>query len=1128
MKTAVCTIVSKNYLHFARTLMDSAAKVHPDWEPWVLLVDRVDGRFDPAGERFSVLEISDLPIPEKRRMLFRYSILELNTAAKPWLASWLFEARGYDRVVYLDPDISIYSPLEDVVSLWDAGALAVLTPHLTGRIRDELHPAERDILVAGTYNLGFIALARQEGLAGLLEYWSEKSVTEFAVDIEKGLFTDQKWIDLVPGLFPGVRVLRHEGYNVAYWNLPHRRVAAGDPPLVNGVPLVFFHFSGLDPANPERFSKHQNRYTLADLGDARPVVLDYCRRVLGNGYESCRHWPYAFGSFEDGSPVLEPMRRFYRGSPEMQAEAGENPFAPGALDFNRAAIPGDERLPPVTRMMKALWDVRSDLRTAFPDLDRGSRAGFARWFLESGLAEQKLPASFAEPLEEFLRRPQAAVAGAGDAPEPDQPAPPPAPPVARRIPLWARIWRAWHNALWALSADALPVGPSDSSDGGFRGFHVQSAIELEQGLAWMAPQAEVVLRDVDGGSITVEGCFSPDYLRAAGQAGTIALTFELGWLRIGTLRLSAGGPFEKTLRLPRWKRKHAILRIRSSGWFVPAEAGSSGDQRKLAVQIRRITCNGLEVVGFSRTDSSFDLPHSSRRMAPDLSGFYERNSDDTKHGTAWMAPRAAVRLPLARPGSVVAVSGVFHPDFLRRAGAGGRLLLRAAFDGTTLGSTTLEQAGPFRFEMRVPEETPRTRALLTLECNKAFVPVKMGLNPDTRTLAIRLSKVEVDGTAVLDFAREGTPFLAPKSEVPALGLNVVGYARNQSGIGQSVRLAAESSRAASLRHQLLDFRESFEPGRPGGWPPRLHEVNLFHVNADQVMVVYNLLGRSFFAGRYNVGTWHWELPELPEIWHDAFEPFQEIWAPSRFVMDALAKVSPIPVVHMPHGIGFRTTPGVSRADFGLPEGKFLVLVMYDVLSFQERKNPEAAVEAYRRAFDGREDVALVLKTMNSDSNPEGRARLSDRIAGIPGVHVIDRMLSHQQVHDLESLVDAYLSLHRSEGWGMNAAESMFLGKPVVATGWSGNMDFMSARNSCPVDFRLVELDRDIGPYPKGQQWAEPDVDHAAAFLRRLVDEPGYAERLGREAKATMNTGFSFDAAGRRMADRLAIIERLSA
>ena len=134
-------------------------------------------------------------------------------------------------------------------------------------------------------------------------------------------------------------------------------------------------------------------------------------------------------------------------------------------------------------------------------------------------------------------------------------------------------------------------------------------------------------------------------------------------------------------------------------------------------------------------------------------------------------------------------------------------------------------------------------------------------------------------------------------------------------------------------------------------------------------------------------------------------------------------------------------------------------------------------------------------------------------------------MSHQQAIDLHAVCDAYVSLHRSEGFGLNIAEAMLLGKPVVATAWSGNADFMHTGNSCPVNYTLVRLDRDFGPYRQGNRWADPDLDHAASYMRRLVDDDAFRRQIGACATATIAADYSYEAIGRRYLRRLAVIDR---
>jgi glycosyltransferase involved in cell wall biosynthesis len=301
--------------------------------------------------------------------------------------------------------------------------------------------------------------------------------------------------------------------------------------------------------------------------------------------------------------------------------------------------------------------------------------------------------------------------------------------------------------------------------------------------------------------------------------------------------------------------------------------------------------------------------------------------------------------------------------------------------------------------------------------------------------------------------------------------------------------------------------------------------NVFHVNADQMPLAYDYLGGAFFTGRYNIGYWHWELPVFPKEWLGSYDYVDEVWVPTKFVLDALVPTSPKPVVQIPHGIAFNASATASRTRFGLPRDRFVFLMMYDMFSHQARKNPESAIRAFAKAFRPPSPAALVVKVMNADKRNQAYTALRQILAEIPDVIVLDRILSRQEVYDLESVCDSFISLHRSEGFGLGLAESMYLGKPVIGTNWSGNVDFMDHANSCLVDYELVEITEDHGPYRRGQHWAEPDVDHAAWYMRRLVEDREFRARLASAGRETIVRKFSAAAVGQQYRKRLDFIRR---
>jgi glycosyltransferase involved in cell wall biosynthesis len=352
-------------------------------------------------------------------------------------------------------------------------------------------------------------------------------------------------------------------------------------------------------------------------------------------------------------------------------------------------------------------------------------------------------------------------------------------------------------------------------------------------------------------------------------------------------------------------------------------------------------------------------------------------------------------------------------------------------------------------------------------------------------------------------------------------LNVVGYLARETGVGESARLCQRSCEAAELESHLIDVDATPELAQA------IYRASIYHVNADQLPEVHDQLRPLFDASAYNIGCWHWEMPELPDAWIASADPLHEIWAPSAFVQSAISRKVTIPVVHMPHGVAVTDIEACSPEELGVPPGRFTFLFMFDLGSVVQRKNPLAAAEAFRRAFPRPASAALLIKAGGAESHRQEYAALEEHLRGLPDVYLSDRMLSRPRVNGLLAACDGVVSLHRSEGFGLILAEAMALGKPVVATGWSGNMDFMNSGNSCPVGYELVTLDRTYCPYQAGEQWAEPDAGHAAHLMKRLVEDPAFRTQIGERARHTMRSRFSPEAAGRRYRHRLAFLGLLN-
>ena len=850
-RTTVFTIVSRNYLHFALNLMDSVGRFLPGTRRAIVLCDAADG-LPAMPEGIELLRIDQLGIAALDRMTVQYTILELNTAIKPFVFAHLFGREDADRVVYFDPDIQLYASGEPLLRRLDS-AEVVLTPHLSAPLDDDKHPSDLAILQSGTYNLGFLALRRSAQTRQMVQWWSRKLERDCVVDIPRGLFTDQKWMDLVPGFCADVHVERDAGWNVAYWNLAHREVQGSvrDGWRVNGRPLFFFHFSGYTPGSGS-ISKHQDRFTLAGCSPAARALFEaYGASVAAHGRERFAKLPYAFATLADGTPLPDCARQLIREQLDWNATLPDLRSSEGAMYLIRYLTgPADGEQPPVSRLALQLYRSRADLRAAFPDVMGTHRRAFVDWFGARAAEEARIPPVL--------------MAGAAVSPPP---------------------------AVTGVQAAAAPAAS-------------------------------------------------------------------------------------------------------------PAAATASG-ARLLALPYR------------------------------------------AAYALAWNA----------------------------------RDLLR-------------------------PLTTPKLRSRVRSYLVRRAYPPRPAAPP------------------------EHDP--GPSGPLP-FGVTVIGYVRAESGVGESARATLRALACTQVPHAVHDFRDG-NVSRMGeqvddALPVSVrHAVSLFHINADQMPHARAALGDTWFGTPHRIGFWAWELEQFPAEWHGAFDLVDEIWVPSAFCQRAVAAHAPVPVLCMPHSVAIPERLQPDRTRFGLKADSVVFLAMADVMSSPERKNPFGAIEAFERAFaGGHEPVELVVKVSNGERDPQAMARLRALAARDARIHLVADYLDRPTLNCLIDSADCFVSLHRAEGFGLVNAEAMARGKVVIATGWSGNMDFMSPENSLPVDYVLQPIASDIGPYRAGQRWAEPDLDDAAQKMRRVAADQRLRQQLGQRARADCTAQLAPPVIGRLLQARLAAI-----
>ena len=772
----ICTIIAKNYVAHARVLAESFKRVDPEGTCHVLVIDDFAGWIDPGQEPFELVGIDEIGLPDAERMAASYDVLELSTAVKPWFLKHLLERPEVDAVAYLDPDIWVADSLREIDELAREHGI-VLTPHFTGALpRDGLRPNEEDILVAGTYNLGFIALGAGEECEQLLDWWAERLEHHCVVDPERGHFVDQRWIDLVPGIWSSVHILRDPGYNVAYWNLPSRHFELRDGNyLVDGEPLRFFHFSGFDPFRSRELSRHQNRIDVADSAALSAICATHAEALLEHGHGDARAWPYQWESLPNGITLDRPARRVHREAIEAGRLKG-SVFSPrGAKRFVGYLNESPSGNGGLSRYGRAIRDSREDLREAFPDIEADDGAAFAHWMHENA----------------------------------------------------------------------------------------------------------------------------------------------------------------------------ATLRI-------------------------------------------------SKRLLP-------------------------------------------------RGTAGAR-----------------SEAAPQR---------------------------------------------------------------------SALGVNLAGYLSSELGVGEAARQLRLAFESAGVQTAPIDIPvEAAEmPAALGGLSERElpFGFNLICVNADMLPELAGAAGEGLFEGRRSAGLWFWEVAKFPERWRGSFDHVDEVWVASEHIAAAIQPLSPVPVKTIRVPVTPVAPASLSRGDLGMPEG-FCFLFVFDYRSVFRRKNPLGAVEAFGAAFEPGSGASLVIKSVSGDLFPEQAQELAAAAAEHPDVHLIEETVEAEVKNAMIESCDCYVSLHRSEGLGLTMAEAMYFGKPVIATAYSGNLDFMTADNSYLVEHSMARIGTSAGPYPEDAEWAEPDLEHAAAQMRHVFEQRGEAKARGQRAAADIRHTHSPRAAGELLAQQLGGADRAAA
>ncbi|HEV7670213.1 MAG TPA: glycosyltransferase [Thermoanaerobaculia bacterium] len=942
-----CTIVSNNYLALAQVFAASYKSLHPGAEVYVCIADRPDPSVHYGRLPFVPVFAAELGIPAFENFAFRYDILELNTAVKPFLLDYLRKTYGLDRIFYFDPDILVLDSVAPLERLLDEHP-AVLIPHITRGLDDGLLPPERMILMAGVYNLGFLGLRLDETTAEFLSWWQDRLYRFCVNDIHNGVFVDQSWMDLAPAFLDDVAIVRDPIYNIAYWNLPHRRtVWDGEQLTAEGRPIGFFHFSGIDFDNLEAISKHQNRVSLTRRPELRPLFERYRRLVREAGHAQLVGIPYGFRSFPGTEVTVPWVARRLLQRMDPKGRRWPNPYDIYSQDSFFAWLVEPIPYPGGTlnRAVLALWELRDDLVRAFPEVCGRDLRRYVHWLKLHGEGVRAgLHPIFLEPV------------GARDDPALVQPR---------------------HSTF----------GPQ---------LHPYATVAVERA-------AELLAR-LD---LTRPGAMT-------------------AWLNEPIPGTAARNPVVTRLVLLLWKVRADV----QQNFPDPLE----GHQAQLADW-------------FCRHAASEFYLHPDL-VAPVLRTLPRK----TRMALAWR--REAVPTVVRPPARIKTASTA------------------------------------------APEEAPG-------EPSDAPAVAAEGASPKTAAAS------------------------EPLGGRRALTVNLAGYFGMDTGVGQVARGSLLALARAGIDAQPVpldqdlpsrtyDGRVCYEEGVP-------HPVTILHANADETPRALSTLPIAGTAGGVKIGYWFWELSHFPLALTDRFGLLDEVWAPSRFCQQSYEPVATVPIRYVPPCVpapGETPATAANRARFGIEPGRFTFFFAFDVLSVPERKNPFAAIEAVRRlARRTSRPFALLLKVSRARHDAALLARLSEAARGLP-VEIHTTPASREEMDALVSLCDANLSLHRSEGLGLLPIETLYLGKPVVATGYGGVTDFLDETTGFPVGHTLVRLERDHTPYPAGAVWAEPDLDHAADQMLRVLEDPDEAAARGAAGRARVEALYGVEAAAARFAQEI--------
>lgn len=1059
-RSGVCmvTVCTRNYLHFARTLVSSWNEVHPEVPVFVLVVDwDGGGQIDAAGA--TCIPGRDVGGPAFGFMALKYSAVDLCCAMKPYVLRYLVEQTSFERVLYLDSDIMVFGRLDAMLRELDASTF-VTTPHTVALLphpdRFWERPSLGDLAYAGVLNAGMFGFRVNEEACQFLSTWESAVTAPGAFLADLGGQMEQNAFNWITCFRDSVTVFRDQSYNVAYWNLHERSIRwTGFDDVddetrwtVNGRPLVAFHFSGYSPHSRFQLSKWDARHSLYVMPSLALLVENYRERLMEHGADENQSVPYGYDQFPSGISIDARMRKLLK-QHEVYLSSEDSPWtAQGEHQYCQALlspVPYSASLIPI--LCLDVYNERIDLQALFPDA-HFDPSGYMQWVYHNGIHEY----GYTELFDRHR-------------------------PVLPRPDHLDQLIRAVSSHESEILEECnIPLGRDrqtfisrleDSQQPHLAALVRSGAIEnYALSTIWLIRQ---VLTDNEEARLAFPNPIFED------ADGFIAWLETKGVTDCG-LPAHSADVFRRTCQGRSLAR---LFTYCNRNWNLAREFP-------------------LAFVGV-------DMQRFARMMMGVLRHQMEFDFEDVVM-YLWTMERDPWRgLPLALE---LGFNACGNPSSLLPEGQD--QLLAQLMESDPRGHHAVEQyRARYGSGIRADRAAAVLRATPTRQ-RPDDVSVFAGLSdrwaPDAG--GVERSRGSGRGAGI----QEGSD-TAGESR---LGVNLFGYHRSPIGLGSLTRGLGRALDIAKIpRADIVVGNIAMESGVMMEDLVQRFDFDLdANIFASYPHLHHDLLRSqpaAMVAGRRNIVYLAWELRDGSHYWRQVYDAFDQVWALSEFAADSLARSMDRPVAAVPCVLEVDGFPDeATKSDVGLDPDRFAFLYVFDANSSIERKNPEGFVRAFSAAFRTDDPVTLVLRVSNATCLGH-RERLRRLLAHCrPGLNVrleLD-VMNHHDLLRLMSACDCYVSLHRAEGFGYTCAEAMAYGKPVVASRYSGNLQFMNDDNSLLVSVEECEVEVPDGPFQRGSVWAEPDIEHAASLMRSVFEDREMAAKLGQRAAVTVRQTLS--------------------